>query len=676
MTQPRRILGCAIFAALLFLLPSRLAAQAVLTDDAFTSSTAQTKNFGYWITLNVNSTSHTYLKFDLSRVSSAGITPTEVTQATLRLFVEPFEAPGAIDAYEVNSPWSEATITWTNAPTWNSTPAVSDVILAASSQLHYVTVDVTALVQAWLSNPASNQGIALVAHPNTGISVQFDSKENILTAHEPELNIVASGPAGTPGAAATVAVGTTTTVGAGGQAAVTNSGTPSAAVLNFAIPQGVQGSTGTPGAAGIAATVNVGSTTTVPAGTPAAVLNGGTSNAALLNFLIPQGPIGLTGVQGPTGPAGINTRGIWSSGTAYHPSDAVSYNNSFWLATVADNGSQPPATNPNWQLLAAGINNRGLWNAANSYSANDAVTDGGSYWLATTATSANTAPASTSCEPAFAPNPCSSSWQLLAAQGATGAAGAAGAPGLPGTPGAPGAMGLQGPPGPAGPQGPAGPAATGGIQEFTTSGTFTVPSGVAQVLVRLWGAGGGGGGSAQYVAGGGGGGGGGYSSRIVQVSPGASYSVIVGPGGAAGTNGPDAGDISSGSNGGNGGGSQFGFTLILLSAGGGMGGTGGSVSQSNSCTGTLVLSTCILEGQGGAGGQAGLGDTPQPGLPGLAGSGVGLTPSLGGAGGGSSLSNLIRNGATGGNGGTASFKVGVPDLLPQNGQPGYVLITW
>ena len=51
----------------------------------------------------------------------------------------------------------------------------------------------------------------------------------------------ATGPAGT---AATVSVGTVTTGVAGSQASVTNSGTASAAVLNFTIPQGAAGTSG------------------------------------------------------------------------------------------------------------------------------------------------------------------------------------------------------------------------------------------------------------------------------------------------------------------------------------------------------------------------------------------------------------------------------------------------
>jgi hypothetical protein len=51
-----------------------------------------------------------------------------------------------------------------------------------------------------------------------------------------------SGPAGATGAAASVSVGTVTTLPAGSQVTVTNSGTNSAAVLNFGIPQGAAGS--------------------------------------------------------------------------------------------------------------------------------------------------------------------------------------------------------------------------------------------------------------------------------------------------------------------------------------------------------------------------------------------------------------------------------------------------
>ena len=51
----------------------------------------------------------------------------------------------------------------------------------------YVTVDVTALVQGWITAPATNFGVALTAA--TAV-VQFDSKENDLTGHAAVLDVV------------------------------------------------------------------------------------------------------------------------------------------------------------------------------------------------------------------------------------------------------------------------------------------------------------------------------------------------------------------------------------------------------------------------------------------------------------------------------------------------------
>lgn len=56
-----------------------------------------------------------------------------------------------------------------------------------------------------------------------------------------------AGPTGPAGTSATVSVGTVTTLAAGAQATVTNTGTAQQAVLNFGIPQGVAGTSGTSG---------------------------------------------------------------------------------------------------------------------------------------------------------------------------------------------------------------------------------------------------------------------------------------------------------------------------------------------------------------------------------------------------------------------------------------------
>ena len=61
---------------------------------------------------------------------------------------------------------------------------------------------------------------------------------------------IIGGSAGPPGAAATIEVGTTTTLSAGSSATVTNVGTSSAAKFNFGIPKGADGTNGTDGAKG------------------------------------------------------------------------------------------------------------------------------------------------------------------------------------------------------------------------------------------------------------------------------------------------------------------------------------------------------------------------------------------------------------------------------------------
>ena len=72
-------------------------------------------------------------------------------------------------------------------------------------------------------------------------------------------------------------------------------------------PQGNKGEKGDmgptgPEGQGIAATIEVGTTTTGEPGSEASVTNSGTAEHAVFNFTIPQGPTGTHGPVGPTGP--------------------------------------------------------------------------------------------------------------------------------------------------------------------------------------------------------------------------------------------------------------------------------------------------------------------------------------------------------------------------------------
>ena len=121
------------------------------------------------------------------------------------------------------------------------------------------------------------------------------------------------GGAGTPGQAATVTVGTTTTLSPGSQATVTNSGTTSAAVLNFGIPQGAQG---------------------------------------------PTGPTGPAGADGENAVAALTPRGDYSAAASpsYVVNDYISYNGNSYACKADNPTNVAPTTGGNddtyWQLMA------------------------------------------------------------------------------------------------------------------------------------------------------------------------------------------------------------------------------------------------------------------------------------------------------------------------------------
>lgn len=104
-------------------------------------------------------------------------------------------------------------------------------------------------------------------------------------------------PEGEKGDAATIQVGTVTASDPGSEPQVKNSGTENAAVLDFVLPRGQTGPTGP------AATIEVESTVTGEPGTQASVENVGTTGAAKLKFTIPRGDTGQNGVT-PTLSAG------------------------------------------------------------------------------------------------------------------------------------------------------------------------------------------------------------------------------------------------------------------------------------------------------------------------------------------------------------------------------------
>jgi microcystin-dependent protein len=124
--------------------------------------------------------------------------------------------------------------------------------------------------------------------------------------------------------------------------------------------KGEKGIQGPQGEKGDAATVNVGTTTTGLPGTSASVVNSGSTSAAILDFTIPRGDKGEQGPQGPQGEPGepgedgldITWRGTYSASTSYVVNDAVYYNGGSYICIQNTTGNLP--TNETyWNLMAA-----------------------------------------------------------------------------------------------------------------------------------------------------------------------------------------------------------------------------------------------------------------------------------------------------------------------------------
>jgi hypothetical protein len=371
------------------------ALEATLVADAHVNSALPAVNSGAISNLNVGGGYTSLLQFDLSTLP-AGTTAAQVSRATLRLYCNRMNTAGLVSVQPVNASWGEYGVTFGTLPSLGSAAQVVAVNQAGA----YVAVDVTALVQGWLTSPATNNGIALTA--GTAV-VQFDSKENDLTGHAAVLDVslASSGTAGTAG-----------TAGPAGPAG----------------PAGAAGATGPVGPAG------------------------------------PQGSQGATGATGPAGPVGpqglpgLNYQGDYAAGVSYALHDVVTFAGSSYVSLAANNEANTPGVTSQWAVLAqagaggsgdgVGVAYQGSYNPAASYGLNDIVSYQGSSYISLVAGNGGNAPSSSPGQ-----------WGVMA----LGAVGVQGPTGLTGPQGPPGLTGPAGPVGSQGPTGATGAAGSPGL---------------------------------------------------------------------------------------------------------------------------------------------------------------------------------------------------------------------
>lgn len=288
-------------------------AQSVpLVGDAFFAT--GTSNFGSNPTVNVGGSNgfQGLLQFDLSFLPPLA-TAGNISNATLRLYVNRVGVAGSIDVLAASAPWTELTVSGSNAPAAGALIAGS---INVSTPNTYISIPVTSQVIAWLSG-SPNHGFLLRAFP-TSTSVFFDSKESNPTSggtsHPAVLEINlngtpgatgATGPQGPRGPAGALGSrgatgfaggargpsGSTGNLGAAGAAGVTGPTGFTGSTGSI----GPTGSTGNLGAAGLGGVTGV---TGVTGATGAIGPKGSTGN---LGAAGPPGPIGRTGPIGPTG---------------------------------------------------------------------------------------------------------------------------------------------------------------------------------------------------------------------------------------------------------------------------------------------------------------------------------------------------------------------------------------
>ncbi len=197
--------------------PVAHATEGVVVGDAYVNSLHATTNYGSLSNLYVNSTGTTLIQFDLSSLP-AGTTASQIGSASLKLYVNRVNSVGVVSVQPITGTWSESAVTYAS---YSSSLALGSAVASftpATSQ-QFIVIDITSLVQGWVTTPSSNNGLALTTSLG---DVVFDSKENDETSHAAHLDITVvsqgpQGPAGPTGAAgATGAAGQTGAAGAAG----------------------------------------------------------------------------------------------------------------------------------------------------------------------------------------------------------------------------------------------------------------------------------------------------------------------------------------------------------------------------------------------------------------------------------------------------------------------------
>src|SRR5438067_1047591 len=183
MKIPRTLCFLVLFASSAF-------AQLQVTDDTYVTSASPTSINGTSPSLVVQTPGGlTLIRFDLSQLTNAGVTPAMISKAYVKVYLTAVTAQGKFDAYAVNATWGEKTVTYNTRPALGAAVAGATGINVTTAS-SYVIIDITALLQSWLSGAQPNYGLALGPSTGSSISATAESKESTTTGHVSELEIL------------------------------------------------------------------------------------------------------------------------------------------------------------------------------------------------------------------------------------------------------------------------------------------------------------------------------------------------------------------------------------------------------------------------------------------------------------------------------------------------------
>lgn len=127
------------------------------------------------------------VKFDLSTIP-AGAT---VTNAKLRVYYAGYyDFSGhvsTVTAHQITGDWQETSVNWNNKPGYGA--SYGSVNIAANSNWGWRELDVTALVQGWLSGALLNQGVMLRGPEESGYYSNYRSFGTRESSYSPQLAI-------------------------------------------------------------------------------------------------------------------------------------------------------------------------------------------------------------------------------------------------------------------------------------------------------------------------------------------------------------------------------------------------------------------------------------------------------------------------------------------------------